>query len=110
MNQHEESRHTYPLMHLAKAWRQHAQNHGESDPAVELTGIPAGTGRRAGYWSAFFAPCSGEMVVIQGAEPHATQAAARDFLAWMLHRLHDNGNITLYPREQAEEHAQEATA
>ncbi|MDT0499677.1 MULTISPECIES: hypothetical protein [unclassified Halomonas] len=98
MNQHEESRHSYPLMYLAKAWRQHAQHHGESDPQVEITAVPASHGPRGGYWSAFFAPRSGEMVIIQGAGPHPTHAAARDFLTWMLQQLHHNGNITLYPR------------
>lgn len=108
MNQHETATvFTYAVRELAAAWRQHAQRHGVTDPETQLLARQAVPGSpRAGYRPAFYAPSTGELVVIVAAEPHWTQQQATDWLGWMLEQLHHNGNITLYsPEALAEEFA-----
>lgn len=100
MNQHEPSTQLYPLAQLAAAWRQHAERDGVTDPATELTSMPAGATPHSGYWPAFYVPTTGETVIVKNAQPYPTPAAARDFLRWMLEQLHANGNVTLYRLEE----------
>lgn len=97
--------HTYPVIEIAQAWRDHAQPAGVTDPDTQLLGQPD---VRGGYRPAWYAPSTNELVIVMANAPHRTQAAAVDWLRWMLIELHQNGNITLYAEsgnEALESHA-----
>lgn len=88
---------TYAVKELVTAWREHAQRHGITDPETQILARQAVHGSpRAGYRPAWYVPSTNELVVIIAAEPHWTQAQAKDWLRWMLEQLHNNGNITLF--------------
>ncbi len=89
-----------PVALLAEAWRQHAQVDGMTDTAVQLSAEPVQRDCGCTAWFArFYVPRTGTAIVIECAEPHRTAQAARAWLAGLLQCLHDNGNITLWPRE-----------
>lgn len=98
MNQHDTSTvFTYPVRHLATAWREHAQRHGDTDPETQLLAREAEAGEpQAGYRPAFYVPSTGELVVIIATQPHPSEAQAIDWLRWMLEQLMANGSIA-YP-------------
>lgn len=92
---------TYAVREIAAAWREHAECNGVSDPKVHLLAREAEHGTpSAGYRPAFYVPSTGYLIVII-AVPHPKEQMAIDWLDWMLWRLHDNGNITLYAHQHA---------
>ncbi|MCE8042479.1 hypothetical protein HOP60_09965 [Halomonas daqingensis] len=94
---------TYAVREIAAAWREHAERNGVTDPAVHLLAREAEHGTPgAGYRPAFYVPSTGYLVVII-AVPHPTEQAAINWMEWMLEQLHNNGSITLYPRNHADQ-------
>lgn len=95
---------TYPVRELAAAWREHAQRNGLTDTSVMILAREAVHGTPgAGYRPAWLVPSTGRLVVIIATQPHPSERLAVDWLSWMLEQLHNNGSITLYAHDYAEQ-------